>query len=390
MIMRARFTACYLALVIQLAASAHPMLQDALWVQVETGRVHVAVDVSLREIMVAQKVDPSSFDGEDMKVLKGAADHHRDYVLKHLFIWAATNSLAGQVIGLTLPTEFDQAENTFCQYELEYPLTGLPPAELTLYHDMLKECPYAAGSAWSVNYVLRMKSRETDLVNAWLLPSQQPVSVATGWPASSASRNPPLANGNWRTFGAYLWHGIRHILTGYDHLLFIAALVLATRNFLEMFKVIAAFTSAHTLTLALSVFDIIRLPAFVVEPVIALSIVFVAVENIFWPDRAHSPARLAVAFGFGLIHGLGFAGGLLDAMAGLPSIGIWIALGAFSLGVEIGHQTVVLPLFGLLKLSRHKWKSSFSAIWLRCGSGAIAVCGAYYLMVAMHEQFFSR
>ena len=84
MIMRARFTACYLALVIQLAASAHPMLQDALWVQVETGRVHVAVDVSLREIMVAQKVDPSSFDGEDMKVLKGAADAHKENIQKTL------------------------------------------------------------------------------------------------------------------------------------------------------------------------------------------------------------------------------------------------------------------------------------------------------------------
>ncbi|MEI8291193.1 MAG: HupE/UreJ family protein [Verrucomicrobiota bacterium] len=388
--MRARFTASLLALVICRMANAHPMLQNALWAQVETGRVHIAVEVSLREIMVAQNAALGPFAGEDAKVLNAAADRHRDYVLKHLFICAGTNMLAGQVIGLTPPPELDEAENTYYQYELEYPLTGLPPAELTFYHTMLKEWPYAAGTAWRVNYVLRMKSRDTDLVNAWLLPSQQQVSVATGWPAISADRNPSLANGSWRKSGDYVCHGIRHILTGYDHLLFIAALVLATRNFMEMFKVIAAFTLAHTLTLALSVFDIVRLPAFIVEPVIALSIVFVAVENVFWPSRAHSPARLAVAFGFGLIHGLGFAGGLLDAMAGLPAIGIWIALGAFSLGVEIGHQAIVLPWFGLLKLSRHKWNTGGLVIWLRYGSGAIAICGAYYLMVAMHEQFFAR
>ncbi len=388
--MPSRFTVCLLSLVVCLAANAHPILQNPLWAQVETGRVHVAAEVSLREIMVAQNVAPSSFAGEEAKVLKAAADRHRDYVLKHLVIYAGTNRLAGQVIGLTPPQKLDEAENTFYQYEIEYPLTGLPPAELTFYQAMLKEWPYAAGAAWSVNYVLRMKGREPDSVNAWLLPSQQPVSVATGWPAISAAQNPPLANGRWRTFGDYLWHGIRHILAGYDHLLFIAALVLATRNFMEMFKVIAAFTAAHTLTLALSVFDIFRLPPFVVEPVIALSIVFVAVENIFRPDRAHSPARLAVAFGFGLIHGLGFAGGLLDAMAGLPPAGIWIALGAFSLGVEIGHQAVVLPWFGLLKLSRLKWNNGLSALWLRCGSGVIAGGGTYYLMVAMHEQLFSR
>ena len=388
--MPSRFTACLLSLVVCLAANAHPLLQNTLWAQIETGRVHVAVEVSLREIMVAQNVAPSSFTGEDAKILKAAADRHRDYVLKHLVICADTNILAGQVIGLTPPQKLDEAENTFYQYKIEYPLTGLPPAELTFYQAMLKECPYAAGAAWSVNYVLRMKGRDPDSINAWLLPSQQPVSVATGWAAISAAQNLPPTTGRWRTFGDYLWHGIRHILAGYDHLLFIAALVLATRNFMEMFKVIAAFTAAHTLTLALSVFDIFRIPAFVVEPAIALSIMFVAVENIFWPNRAHSPARLAVAFGFGLIHGLGFAGGLLDAMAGLPPADIWIALGAFSLGVEIGHQAVVLPWFGLLKLSRQKWQAGLATVWLRCGSGAIAAGGAYYLMAAVHEQFFSR
>jgi hypothetical protein len=185
-------------------------------------------------------------------------------------------------------------------------------------------------------------------------------------------------------------HGVMHILTGYDHLLFVSALVIATLSFWEMVKVIAAFTLAHTLTLALSVFDVVRLPSAIVEPAIALSIVFVALENVLWPQRAHSRARLAIAFGFGLVHGLGFAGGLLDAMTGLPSIGIWIALVAFSLGVEIGHQAVVLPLFGLVSVSRGKVQPLLQARILRCGSVLIALCGAYYLVVALRGQFFAR
>jgi hypothetical protein len=97
-----------------------------------------------------------------------------------------------------------------------------------------------------------------------------------------------------------------------------------------------------------------------------------------------------VAFGFGLIHGLGFAGGLLDAMAGLPAIGTWIALGAFNLGVETGHQVVVLPLFGLLALSRCKMSDAARVKILRYGTSAISVCGVYYLFVAVQEQFFNR
>ncbi len=181
-----------------------------------------------------------------------------------------------------------------------------------------------------------------------------------------------------------------HILTGYDHLLFVSALVIATLSFWEMVKVIAAFTLAHTITLVLSVFDIFRLPTLIVEPVIALSIVFVALENVLAPHRAHSRLRLAVAFGFGLIHGLGFAGGLHEAMAGLPSTGLWIALAGFSLGVEIGHQVVVLPLFGALAFARRKMRGRSHAPLLRYGSAMISCCGAYYLFVALHEQFFTR
>jgi hypothetical protein len=113
--------------------------------------------------------------------------------------------------------------------------------------------------------------------------------------------------------------------------------------------VVTAFTIAHTLTLTLSVLNIVMLSSRVVEPMIAASIVFVAVQNIFWPRHARGWSRLAIAFAFGLFHGLGFAGGLKQAMSEMPVVALGVALAAFSIGVEIGHQLVVIPLFVLLK-----------------------------------------
>jgi hypothetical protein len=143
---------------------------------------------------------------------------------------------------------------------------------------------------------------------------------------------------------------------------------------------------AHTLTLILSVTDVVSLSAHVVEPVIAGSIVFVAVQNIFWPRQSRGWTRLAIAFAFGLFHGLGFAGIVKEAMRGLPPIALWAALGAFSLGVEIGHQVVVLPLYTTLSLARN-WKTDQPRIFLsnglmKFGSCAISAAGLYFLVQA--------
>ena len=361
-----------------------------MWVQFEPERIRVAVNVSLKEISVAQGVAITESGGVDLEALASAAEKHREYVRQHLRLSVAGSDLTGHAVKITAPPLFTEPDRTFYQYELEYPLSGPPPAEVAFFHDMLKEWPYAAGMAWDVSYVVRLKRADSSEVTSWLLRNQQTAKFPTGWEASSIQAPQAAEAGGWRTFREYLRHGMMHILTGYDHLLFVSALVIATLSFWEMVKVIAAFTLAHTITLALSVFDVFRLPSSIVEPIIALSIVFVALENIVWPRRAHSRVRLAVAFGFGLVHGLGFAGGLLEAMKGLPAIGTWIALAAFSLGVEIGHQIVVLPLFGLLALGRLLLREGFHTPALRFGSAAISLCGAYYLVVAVHEQFFAR
>lgn len=387
--MRSPLLAFFALIIAAGAASAHPLLQNAMWVQFEPTRVHIAVNVSVREIAVAQDLSAQG-DNFEGTAVAAAAEKDRDYILRHLQVSADGKPLTGKVLRVTDPPIFSEPEKTYYQYELEYPFSGAPPAKITITEDMLREWSYAVGTPWDVNYLVRLKRSDSTEITTALLLRQQPTDFPTGWETASAQTPPAPQAETWRTFREYFQQGVMHILTGWDHLLFVAALVIATMSFWEMVKVIAAFTLAHTITLTLAVFNVLRLPPWIVEPVIALSIIFVAVENIVRPRHAHSWMRLGVAFGFGLIHGLGFAGGLLDAMEGLPRIGIWVALLAFSLGVEVGHQVVVLPLFGVLAAGRRQLHERFTRPAMRFGSLLISLCGVYYLCVALHEQFFAR
>jgi len=194
-------------------------------------------------------------------------------------------------------------------------------------------------------------------------------------------------SGGRSLFAAYFYHGVHHILTGYDHLLFVTALVLAATTLWDLVKVVATFTLAHTITLTLAAFNLVHLPQGVVEPLISASIVFVALQNVLWPRRARGWSRLGAAFFFGLFHGLGFAGGLLDAMRELQSGTMLLAILAFSVGVEAGHQMVVLPLFAFLKAARHLQpdvvaRAQLSMALQRIGSAGISIAGAYYLCLA--------
>jgi hypothetical protein len=113
------------------------------------------------------------------------------------------------------------------------------------------------------------------------------------------------------------------------------------------------------------------------------------VQNVWRPGQSHGRLRLALAFGFGLFHGLGFAGGLLEAMEGMAGTNLAQALIAFSLGVEAGHQVVVLPVFfGMgyvhIHLKQPLTREHFSLAVQRYGSVAIALAGVFYLQAALH------
>ena len=200
-------------------------------------------------------------------------------------------------------------------------------------------------------------------------------------PPSPPTTEPPV-------FKTFFWHGVQHILTGYDHLLFVSALALGAATLWDLIKVVTAFTLAHSLTLTLAALNLVHVSGRVVEPLISASIVFVALQNIFWPERARGWSRLGIAFFFGLFHGLGFAGGLLDVMHQMPMGIVILAIIGFSLGVEAGHQMVLLPLFAALVAARRMRADTvastrFSTVLRRLGSAGISVAGVYYLCLAL-------
>jgi hydrogenase/urease accessory protein HupE len=159
----------------------------------------------------------------------------------------------------------------------------------------------------------------------------------------------PAPRGWWGVAGAYLAHGLEHILFGFDHLLFVLGLMLIVRGRRPLVMTITAFTVAHSITLAAATLGYVRLPGPPLETAIALSILVLAVE-IARMQRGE-PCLTAgrpwvVAFAFGLLHGLGFAGALAEL--GLPQSDIPLALFAFNVGVEIGQLVFVAAILGLL------------------------------------------
>ena len=140
------------------------------------------------------------------------------------------------------------------------------------------------------------------------------------------------------TFGRFLRVGTEHVLGGLDHLLFLLALLLGTSGRGQLLRNVSAFTVGHSLTLALAVLGVVAPPVVVVEAMIALSIVFVASENLL---RAEITRRWPVAVAFGLIHGFGFAGVLSDL--GLEWAALATALPGFNIGVELGQLLAVAP-----------------------------------------------
>jgi hypothetical protein len=145
----------------------------------------------------------------------------------------------------------------------------------------------------------------------------------------------------------YLKLGFTHILPeGFDHILFVVGLYLLTNKFKAILWQATAFTVAHSITLALSMKNIIVAPSAIVEPVIALSILFVAIENLLLTEL--KPWRILLVFVFGLIHGLGFASSLNEI--GLPRNKFFTSILSFNVGVELGQITVILAIFLLIVL----------------------------------------
>ncbi len=172
-------------------------------------------------------------------------------------------------------------------------------------------------------------------------------------------------------FLQFLRLGILHIFTGADHVLFLLGLLLAGGTFLEVAKVVTAFTAAHSLTLSLAALGFLHLPSRLVESAIAASIVFVALENLL---RRGRDRRWLVSFGFGLVHGFGFASVLAEMH--LPRPGLLTSILAFNAGVEVGQVALVAAILPLLALLRRG--AAYRAV-VTSASALILVMGLFWL-----------
>lgn len=198
-------------------------------------------------------------------------------------------------------------------------------------------------------------------------------------------------------FVVFTIEGIWHIWIGIDHILFLVALLLPSvlrlengkwnpvSNFKDAFynvlKVVTAFTIAHSVTLTLAALDIVTLPSKFVESVIALSVVLAALNNIF---PIVSDRVWAVAFGFGLIHGFGFANVLADLE--LPTGTLAIALFSFNIGVELGQLAIVLAFFPVIFFFRKQ--AFYQPVNLRFGSAVIAMIASLWIVDRVFELEF--
>jgi len=241
------------------------------------------------------------------------------------------------------------------------------------------DCPRTAGSELALDYRLFF---DIDPQHKGLLRLRHGDNVHTAiFAAEHSSRRLRLTQiDHWRAIADYTREGTWHIWIGFDHILFLMALLLPAAliridrhwapretfalTFVQVLKIVTAFTIAHSVTLALAVFDLVRLPIALVESVIALSVIFAAANNIrpFVRDRVW-----LLAFGFGLIHGLGFA--VVLGELGLPAETKSIALLAFNLGVELGQLAIVALVLPIIFLLRNQ--PFYRRVLLQAGSAAI-------------------
>jgi hydrogenase/urease accessory protein HupE len=178
----------------------------------------------------------------------------------------------------------------------------------------------------------------------------------------------------WEVVRLYFGLGFTHIVPkGLDHILFVLGIFLLSQRLRPVLLQVTAFTVAHTLTLALAIYGVVRLPPSVVEPLIALSIVYVALENMLTTQLR--PWRVAIAFAFGLLHGLGFAGVLSEI--GLPRSQFATALLSFNAGVEAGQVAVIFTAFLAVGLAWRR-RSWYRRAVVMPASLVIAVVGLYW------------
>jgi hydrogenase/urease accessory protein HupE len=258
-------------------------------------------------------------------------------------------------------------------------LDGLPPPQnipFVVTDDVGNILHRAVLSPEQPRAAFQPPPRDAESTPASPLPVATAIATVPAHAAVPATTPAPVAASADPGFLTFFRLGVEHILTGYDHLLFLAALLLGCRRLRPMLIVITLFTLAHSLTLALAALGLAHVSPRIVEPAIAASIVFVCIDNLRGPERAG--VRYGLTFAFGLLHGFGFAGALRETGLGGAGANLVVPLAGFNLGVEAGQIAVAAALVALLAVcQRH---AGFARLGPRMASAAILLAATGWLV----------
>ncbi len=214
------------------------------------------------------------------------------------------------------------------------------PADTHVTVTLVWTCPDDGALRYRLSLFRDVDPSAQHMVSLNIEGTAQEFALDRNTPELALSRGIPS---NLQVAAHFLAAGVEHILLGYDHIAFLIAIILWSSRLWPVVKAVTAFTIAHSVTLSLAALDVVRIPSAIIEPAIAASIVYVAVENF---TTREAGKRWRETFVFGLLHGFGFASALQEL--GLPKARLIAALAAFNSGVEIGQVVIVAVAFGLL------------------------------------------
>lgn len=366
--------ACFMLATAALSAApsvawTHPTSPGRTSIQVhaDTRTIDLLTEVNREDLGEFLKLDTDGNNITDLKEIEAGKETLRAYIVKNLSI---TNNDAACTVTQQrfVPSDARSKRVRYLQqWTCADPLAALAISNRILFDDVGGH-RHLARVQLGDDVRTTTFAREFPVYTLTLTPPTDGSAID----APKAAAEPLLS-----LLARYVWEGVLHIWIGLDHVLFIICLLLVARRFQTLLAVITAFTVGHSVTLILSALDWVIVPASVIEPIIALSIAVVAIENILRAEPDNAPRhRHALTFAFGLIHGFGFSYVLRDDV-GLPTDALLPALLTFNVGVELGQLAIVALLWPLLmRAMKHDRYPTF----VRASSGLVGLLAVYWVI----------
>src|ERR1035437_88389 len=349
---------CFLWLAMPLLTQcldAHTISLTYAEVTVDERQVLWSLKLPIPELDLLLGLDENHDGQVDASEVTRSQSRMQQYVMSKLGVRDTGREVPGSTGGLRLWK--DPEGHSFVQMEAVFPAKGAGFGKITLRCDMLRDVVATHQTLAKIT----SGGRTVDFVFENGRDFQTDANPST-----------------FQTILQFVHMGILHIFTGYDHIAFLLGVVLIGGSFKTILKVVTSFTVAHSITLALAAFRIVELPSRLVESGIALSIVYIAAENLFFRkfDR-----RWIITFFFGLVHGFGFASALREVHLSRHLLAT--ALFSFNLGVEIGQLCIVAVLLpGLLYIGR----LPFHTVIVKSCSAVIFILGSFWLWQRIWER----